>query len=302
MEGKVRPDEIDRLIAELAGRQHGVVALRQLVELGVTRKAIEFRLKCGRLHRVYRGVYAVGHRVLTDDGWRMAAVLAAGSRAVVSHLDAAAIHGLLRSSRAITEVTLPYRRNPSPGIRGHYALLPDDEITTVRGIPVTTVPRTILDLAAVRRREDVEGALHESEVRRLTDPLSLYDLLERYPRRQGTRLVRAILAARQTVPKNVFERAFAAFLHRYRLPRPETNVWLTIGDRTYEIDCLWRAQRVAVELDGRAVHDTPRAFERDRVKDRRLTVAGWRPLRVTWNHLHRGEPQLAGDLRLLLAP
>jgi very-short-patch-repair endonuclease/predicted transcriptional regulator of viral defense system len=302
MEGKLRPDDIDRLISDLAERQHGVTALRQLVEIGVTRKAVEFRLRCARLHRVHRGVYAVGHRLLSADGWRMAAVLAAGPRAVVSHVDAAAIHGLLQSSRAITEVTLPYRRKPSRGIRAHYARLPPDEITTVRGIPVTTVPRTILDLAAVRRREDVERALHESEVQRLTDPLSLHDLLARYPRRHGSRAVRAILTERRTVPKSVLERAFTAFVRRYRLPRPEVNVWLTIDRHTYEIDCLWRGPRVIVELDGRAAHDTAKAFESDREKDRRLTVARWQPLRVTWKQLHGAPAQLAADLRTLLVP
>jgi very-short-patch-repair endonuclease len=230
----------------------------------------------------------------------MGAGLAGGVGAVVSHRDAAAIWGLRASGRAATEVTVPTRRHGRRGIQWHYAVLPEDEITTVRGIPVTTVPRTILDLATVRPREDVERALHESEVRRLTDPLSLHDLLERYPRRHGTRMVRSILAERRSVPKNVFERAFGAFIRRHRLPRPETNVWLKLGDHLHEIDCLWRAQRLAVELDGRAAHDTARAFERDRAKDRRLTVAGWRPLRITWNQLHGGPVQLAADLGALL--
>ncbi|MEA2430750.1 MAG: hypothetical protein QOI19_1223 [Thermoleophilaceae bacterium] len=101
------------------------------------------------------------------------------------------------------------------------------------------------------------------------------------------------------VPKNVFEDAFVAFLDRHDLPRPETNVWLSVGGQTHEIDCLWRNQRLVVELDGRAAHDTARAFESDRAKDRRLTVAGWRPTRVTWRQLRREEDQLARDLRAL---
>jgi very-short-patch-repair endonuclease len=301
MGGKLRPDEWDAAIALLAGRQHGVVARRQLLGLGLGSRSIEHRLECGRLHGVHRGVYAVGHRLLTDDGWRMAAILAAGPGAVASHLDAAAIWGLLRFEGAVKDITIPSRRHRRRGITWHYALLPPDEITTVRDIPVTTVPRTILDLAAVQPREEVERTMHESEVQRLTDKLSLPDLLERYPRRAGTRVVRAIMAERRSVPKNVFERTFAAFLRRYRLPRPETNIWLTVGGHTHEIDCLWRAQRLVVELDGRAAHDTARAFEKDRAKDRRLTVAGWRPLRVTWKQLHRGPAQLADDLRVLLA-
>jgi very-short-patch-repair endonuclease len=103
------------------------------------------------------------------------------------------------------------------------------------------------------------------------------------------------------VPKNVFEDAFLAFVERHRLPRPEANVWLTVGRRMYEVDCLWRAQRLIVELDGRGAHDTARAFESDRAKDRRLRVAGWEPIRVTWRQLHREERELAADLATLLS-
>src|SRR5206468_11827737 len=131
---------------------------------------------------------------------------------------------------------------------------------------------------------------------------SLWDLLDRYPRRAGTRDVRAALAERdQGVPKNVFEDAFLAFLDRHRLPRPETNVWLKAGPNWYEVDCLWRDQGLIVELDGRAAHDTARAFERDREKDRRLRVARWSPIRVTWLQLQNGASQLATDLCALLS-
>jgi hypothetical protein len=188
-----------------------------------------------------------------------------------------------------------------PAIRVHQALLRGDEITVVRGIPATTVPRTILDVAATAPQREVERLIHEAEVKRLWDPLSLYDLLARYPRRPGTPKVAAALGERDSgVPKNVFEDAFVAFLDRHDLPRPETNVWLSVGGQTHEIDCLWRNQRLVVELDGRAAHDTARAFESDRAKDRRLTVAGWRPTRVTWRQLRREEDQLARDLRALV--
>jgi Transcriptional regulator, AbiEi antitoxin len=290
----------DELIADLAKRQHGVVAHRQLRGRGIGRGAIEHRLRCGRIHRIHRGVYAVGHCVLGPDGHRMAAVLAAGPDAVLSGYSAAELWGLRVSSRPRHEVTVP-RDVRLPSVDCHHARLPDDEITTVRGIPVTIVPRTILDLAAKRPQREVARLIHEAEVKRLWDTLSLWDLLARYPGRAGTRVIRAALAERDHgVPRNVFEDAFLAFIDRYGLPRPETNVWLQVGKRSYEIDCLWREKHLVVELDGRGAHDTARAFENDREKDRRLRVAGWDPIRVTWRMLEEQPSQLAEDLGGLL--
>jgi hypothetical protein len=200
-------------------------------------------------------------------------------------------------------VTIPRRRHARPGIRWHYTCLPEDEITVVRGIPTTTLPRTILDVAATRPRRVAERMLHEAEVLRLTDRLSVPDLVARYPGRPGTPAVRAILADRQLgllVPHDVFVAAFIDFLDASRLPRPELNVYLTLDGRLHEIDCLYRRRRIAIELDGRAAHHTARAFEADRAKDRRLTVAGWRPLRITWRQLQREQPQLRRDLGTLL--
>jgi predicted transcriptional regulator of viral defense system len=300
MEGKLTAHEVDRRIAELAERQHGVVALRQLIAIGVTVKAVESRLSRGRLHRLHRGAYAVGHRVLGPDGWRMAAVLAAGPDAVLSHHSAAELWGLRQSARRRHQVTVG-RRVRLPDIETHQANLPADEITTVRGIPGTTVPRTILDLAATRPESEVARLINEAEMKELWDELSLWDLLARYPRRAGTKAIRRVLADRPVgVPKNVFEDAFLAFVGRYGLPRPEVNVWLTVGEHMYEVDCLWRRERVAVELDGRGPHGTARAFEHDRLKQRRLTVAGWQPIRVTWRQLHREQAELARDLDALI--
>jgi hypothetical protein len=224
---------MDRLIAELAKRQHGCVAHWQLRPMGIGRGAIEHRLKRGRLHRIHHGVYAVGHRVLGPDGWRMAAVLAAGQDAVLSLYSATELWGLRTSARRWHDVTVPRQLRSRPAIRVHQALLRGDEITVVRGIPATTVPRTILDVAATAPQREVERLIHEAEVKRLWDPLSLYDLLARYPRRPGTPKVAAALGERDSgVPKNVFEDAFVAFLDRHDLPRPETNVWLSVGGQT----------------------------------------------------------------------
>ena len=160
----------DVAVAELARRQHGTVARAQMLALGMGAGAIKHRLACGRLHEVHRGVYAVGHSVLSMRGRWMAAVLAAGPGAVLSHRSAAALWGI-RNGTAI-EVTTPHRVR-RPGIRARGATLPPDEITTRAGIPVTTVARTLLDLAAVLARHDVESAFHEAEYQHRTDLISL---------------------------------------------------------------------------------------------------------------------------------
>jgi very-short-patch-repair endonuclease len=189
-------------------------------------------------------------------------------------------------------------------LRIHTSLLSADEVTDVRRIRVTTVPRTLLDLAAVIPANQVEWAVNEAEVLRLTDPLSLGDLVGRYPGRRGIRAVRAALAnltAGGHLTRSELESRFLELVRRTRLPRPETNADLFVGGRRFECDCVWHDEGLVVELDGRAAHATAAAFERDRARDRALQVAGWRVVRVTWRQL-RDEPEaLATDLRYMLA-
>jgi hypothetical protein len=226
----------------------------------------------------------------------MASVLAAGG--VLSHRAAGWLWRLHRS--AFLEVTAPRARS-RPGIRIHCSHLPGDEVTTHRNIPVTTVPRTLFDLAAVLRPSQLERAMNEAEVQRHSDPLSLPDLLDRYPGRAGTPTIRAMLAAGARLTRSELEARFLAFLDAHGFPPPEANAWLSVRGHWIECDCVWRGQRLVVELDGRAVHDTADAFERDRARDRRLNAAGWRVVRVTWRQL-RDEPEvLATDLRAVLS-
>lgn len=171
------------------------------------------------------------------------------------------------------------------------------------GIPVTSLPRTLLDLAVVLRPGQVESAINEAEARRLSDPLSLDDLLRRYPRRHGTPVIRAILEAGRvgaTRTRGELEVAFLELIDRTGLPRPETNLHVEARGRLYEADCVWREQQLIVELDSRTHHATTPAFERDRARDRVLSVAEWRTVRVTWRHLHEGAAELAADLQTLL--
>lgn len=177
-----------------------------------------------------------------------------------------------------------------------------DEWEVVDGIPVTGPFRTIFDLAAVVGRRDLERAWHEASVRELKAKVSLPVLLERYPGRRGTAMLRVLLSSTEpeTVTRNDFEEAFLALIDAHGLPRPRMNAHLALRGRFFEIDCLWECERVALELDSRGVHGTPKRFESDRQRDRILVAEGWRAMRVTWRQL-RDEPEaIVADLRLAL--
>lgn len=233
----------------------------------------------------------------------MAAVIACGPDAVLSHRSAGRLWGLLPPAAETVDVTRPRGTHTRrPGITGHECTLLPDEIARVDGIPVTSLSRTLFDLASVLSRRQLERALNEAEVRQLTDRLSLPDLLARYPRRRGTATLRALLAAKNPggITRNDFEEGFVAFLDAYDLPRPRFNATMPVRGRLLEADCMWRKERLIVELDSRAVHGTERAFESDRRRDRFLLVDGWRSTRVTWRQLRDEAPALAADLRGLL--
>jgi very-short-patch-repair endonuclease len=297
MHAEAQHGPADRAIGALAERQHGVVSRAQLSELGLGTGAIKHRIKLGRLRPVYRGVYTIGHRLLTRNGRWMAAVLACGAGAVLSYRAAAALWGIRGGSWV--EVTVPTAKHRRPGIRVHRAVLPADEITIHHSIPTTTVPRTLLDLGAVVQRDELRSAIRQAEQLRLTDPLSLGDLIDRYPRRTGIRTLRAIYQEAQdglTMIRSELEERFQAFLIDAAVPRPATNVQI----EGHEVDCAWAEARLIVELDGRTTHDTATAFEADRARDRRLEAAGWRVIRITWRQLRDTPGEVEADLRRLL--
>jgi len=303
--GQVASRVVDAAIAELAERQHGVVGRDQLVELGLSRHEIDYRLRVARLHALHRGVYAVGQKRLPGEAVWMAAVLAAGPGAALSHRPAAALWGIRADARGRVEVTTPHRVVARAGIQARLALLPADERTNVDGIPVTTVPRTLLDLAAVLRRDQLERALEQAEALRLADSLSLAALLERHPGRRGAANLKAVLAEGRVgagVTRSRLEERFLAFVASAGLPRPDVNVRLCVAGHWIEADCLWREHGLIVELDSRRWHATRAAFDRDRARDRRTHVAGWRVVRVTWRDLQREGAALESDLRALIAP
>ena len=189
------------------------------------------------------------------------------------------------------------------GVHLQQAPLARDEITTRDGIPVTTPPRTLLDLAAVVPPHHLEKAMNEAERHHLTDPLSLDALLRRYPTRAGRAALRRALERIQrgaSITRSELEDRFLAFLDLHAIERPAMNVPLVLQGGAIEADCLWRCQRLVVELDGYATHATHAAFERDRARDRRLQAAGWRVVRITWRQLHDEPGDVAAQLRALL--
>ncbi len=289
----------DRAIAALAARQHGVVSRAQLEAIGLGRGAIQNRLARGLLHRLHQGVYAVGHRRLTGDGASMAAVLAAGPGAVLSHRSAAALWGIRNTDRAAVEVIVP-RACRRPGIHVHRATVRPDEFTRERGIPVTNPARTLLDLAEVLTPQQLERAINEAEIRRLASPLPLAALVARHPHRRGTNALRRILEQRtlgETVTRSVLEERFLALIDANGFPRPKMNEPLG----PYRPDALWPDERLVVELDSYPIHTTRQAFESDRKRDRELTLAGYRVVRITWRQLRDEPANIADELSALLA-
>lgn len=302
IEGQLHTRFLDREIARLALGQHGVVARRQLLGMGMGSGAIDLRLERGRLHELHRGVYVVGVRRVSQRGRWMAAVLASGLEAVLSHRSAARLWRLIPPAAERIEVTAPGRQVRREGIKAHRSRLREDEWLAWDGIPVTSPFRTIFDLAAVVKMRELERAFHEAEAREVTDRVSLPVLLERYPGRRGSKDLRALLRARGPIgiTRNDFEEAFVALVDRFGLRRPRMNAPLAVRGRFFEIDALWEGQRVAVELDSREIHGTHKKFESDRQRDRILVAEGWRTMRITWRQLKREPEAIAADLRSAL--
>jgi len=287
----------------LARRQHGVVGRQQLIDLGLGRRAVARRLEQGRLHERHRGVYVVGVRRISRRGRWMAAVLACGAGAVLSHRSAARLWGLMPPASEWVDVTASSRRVRRDGIVTHYGEIADDEWQRVDEIPVTSPFRTVFDLASVLKLRELERVWHEAEVRELRDRVSLPMLLERYPGRRGARNVRALLEDPEPVgfTRNDFEEAFRLLIADHGIhPRPRMNADLALRGRIFQIDALWEEERVTVELDSRSVHGTKKRFESDRQRDRILVAEGYRTVHVTWRQLQKEPEEIVADLRKAL--
>ena len=286
----------DWWIADLAGRQHGVVAWFQLRAAGISRGLVDFRLAEGRLHIVHRGVYAVGHAAVSGRGRLMAAVLALGPGAVLSHGSAAMLWGLLADWRGAAHVTVPGRgaRGRRSGIIVHR--VHEIERAELDGIPVTTLPQTLLDLASTTSERTLTRAVERAEAARLLDLGALEPLLA--TTRPGVRALRATLELYDDAPtRSELERRFLELCRDHDVPRPEVNVWL----EGYEVDFLWRSERLIVETDGLEWHGTHAARERDLERDAALALAGFQTQRFTWRLTTQQPSKVARLVLQLLA-
>ena len=274
----------DTELARLARRQYGVVALPQCRALGVGEDAVWSRVRKGRLHRIHRGVYAVGHSVLTTEGRWMGAVLACGPGAVLSHRDAAMLHGLRRTSRRDIDVTTSRGRKGHPGITLHRVRsLHQDDWVVESGIPATSIARTQLDCAEVLPYNQLQRLVEETDRQHKFDLRAVDELAMRSRGRRGLKPLMSVIAdLRRYVPmtRSELERAFLDLLRSGGIPQPSANLWV----EGYEVDAVWLDHKVVVELDGAGYHGTTAARIKDPIRDARLQLAGYRMLRVsdTW--------------------
>jgi hypothetical protein len=306
MAEKGRTRRLDLAVAALAERQHGVVSLVQLARLGMRRNELYARVAAGRLHRLHRGVYSVvPPRLLRIEGHWLAAVLAVGDGAALSHRPAAALWDLMPATGRASDVTVARNVKPRAGIRLHCVRsLPDEHMTTRHAVPCTTAARTIVDLAGVVAPRRLERALGQAEVLRLYDRKAIEAVLASNPRRPGSRTLRKLLGGPDpstTLTRSPMEEQFLALCDRAALPRPAFNVPFTLPNGTeISIDVLWSSAALAVELDGRGFHSSWRAQVQDRRRDAQLTLAGLKPLRFTEADLTREGNATIALLRDLL--
>jgi hypothetical protein len=295
----LRSTHVERALAALAQRQWGVVSRTQLTAMGLGRGAIDARVRAGRLRRIHRGVYAIGGAALPREGRHFAAVCACGPGAVLSHTSAAVHWGLLNYDAPRPEVTAPASRRRVPAIRLHRSRSLDArDATEHRGIPVTTVAMTLLDVAARARKSHLEHALGQALRNQLYDHGAILDVLERHRGRRGVKALRTATADDPDFTRGELEQRFRALCRRAGLPRPLSNVDVADVDlHPHEVDFFFPAHRLVVEIDGWRDHGTRVAFERDRAKDAALVAAGNVVLRFTKRQIADDPDTVAARVR-----
>ncbi|HXR60397.1 MAG TPA: type IV toxin-antitoxin system AbiEi family antitoxin domain-containing protein [Solirubrobacterales bacterium] len=273
----------------LAENQHGVLSRDHLLEVGYTRQAIDHRIRTGRLHRLHRGVYAVGRSYVTDHGRWMAAVLACGEGAVISHSSAAALWRMGSEGRGVVELSLPsLSRRRRPGLEIHQRLsLERRDTTREHGIPVTTPIQTLIDMSLRLDRAGIERMINEADKYNVAHPPGLRRALDSRIGEPGAATLRHVLDRRTfRLTKEELERRFLPLAREARLPVPLTGQWVN----EFEVDFYWPDLGLVVETDGLRYHRTPAEQARDRLRDQAHTAAGLTPLRFTHEQI-RYEPE-----------
>jgi len=302
MQSRVTEISPDARIAAIATRQHGVASLGQLLASGLSRSQIKWRVRRRRLHPVRRGVYAVGHSLLGSEGRWLAAVLAFGDGAALSHVSAAALWGIRPSASALIDVTVPSRsgRAQRPGIRIHRGPLPPEDVMVRDVIPVTTLARTLVDLAGVIPFGALKKAIKKSERLRLFDLTAVRLALARNTGRPGAGALARALTKYEEPPftHSDLEELMYELCERNGLPTPVVNGVVA----AYEVDFLWPSRRLIIETDGREGHLTRHAFEEDRAREAHLLLLGYRVARFTYRQLRYQRGYVLSVLRRLLQP
>lgn len=287
-------------LAELAKRQHGIVSVRQLTgRHGYSRSGVHRAVAAGYLHRLHRGVFAVGHTNISLQGHCLAAVLASGPQSLLSHVSAAWLWDLTNTSPLPADVTTPIHRKPRPPIRLHEArLITADDRALREGIPVTALPRTLLDLAATVRFDWLEKMVERSEELEIFDLRAVEDLLARTVGHHGHKRLRRAISLYQpsSFTRSGLEKRWLELVLAAGLPQPRMNY----VEHGFELDCYWPEYRFVVELDVFETHGTRAAFERDRKRQEDLLLAGIAMTRVTGPRLEREPDEVIRRVARLL--
>jgi very-short-patch-repair endonuclease len=288
-------DRVEKAVVALAARQRGYVTRSQLLELGLGKGAIDHRLTNARLIPIHTGVYALGHAPQTGIDRAYAALLACGPGALLSHSTAACVWGLDQRWPTPFEVIVETARR-RPGIKIHRATITRKDVRRRHGIRVTSPARTVLDVAPRLTDKALARAINNLRLERFLRIPDLAEVTARLPRHPGACRVRGFTDNPTGPTRSEFEDAFAAFTDAHGLPRPEFNTRVA----GYEVDALFAAQKVIVELDGWDFHQSKQAFERDRERDATTLAAGHRTVRITWERLQNEGGREAERLRRIL--
>ena len=276
--------------------------------IGFSDRAIDHAIEMGRLHRIFRGVYALGRETVGERGRLLAAALACGHEAVISHRSAGGLLGLLDKGPAVIDVIAPPSRGRAiDGIRFHRVRAPRrEEAGTVEGIPCTSPARTLVDLAGTVGDRTLRSCFERAAQRKLLDIPAIEASMD--PGRRGNPSLRRLIdewrkaatVARKGKLKSPLEAKVLPLLLHRNLPAPLLNAPTKIPNGRIEVDFLWPHHRFVVEADSRAFHTTPIAFERDRWRDRELLRAGYTTLRVTHQEAERESPAVAAAIAEVL--